>query len=319
MISRTVLRSSALHVVDYHCTHGPGDRPFAEAHLDQSISFVRRGSFGCCTLGRQHELVAGAVLIGHAGDEFTCTHDHHAGGDVCLAFHLAPAFAERLGAQGEAWRSGSLPPLAELVTLGELAASAVDGHGDLGLDEIGLVFAARFARLVGTCGERPAAALSARDRRRAVDAALWIDAHAHEAIDLDRAAAQQASSPFHFLRLFRRVLGVTPHQYLLRVRLRRAARLLAQAPERAVTDVAYDVGFADLSNFTRSFHRAAGVSPRAFRDAARGDRKIFQERLAAALHDEALFTPHRTSPPCSTTSDSAFATSPPAGASTKPH
>jgi AraC family transcriptional regulator len=318
MISHTVLRSSALHVVDYHCTHGPGDRPFAEAHANQSISFVRRGSFGCSTRGRQHELVAGAVLIGHAGDEFTCTHDHHHGGDVCLAFHLAPAFAERLGARGDAWRSGSLPPLAELVTLGELAASAADGHGDLGLDEIGLVFAARFARLVGTRVERPEG-LSARDRRRAVDAALWIDAHAHEAIDLDRVASQQASSPFHFLRLFRRVLGVTPHQYVLRVRLRRAARLLAQAPDRAVTEVAYDVGFADLSNFTRSFHRAAGVSPRAFRDAARGDRKIFQERLAAALHDEALISFNRTSPPCSTTSDSASATSQPADASTKPH
>jgi AraC-like DNA-binding protein len=138
-------------------------------------------------------------------------------------------------------------------------------------------------------------------------------------VDLDRVAAQQASSPFHFLRVFRRVLGVTPHQYLLRVRLRHAARLLAQGPDRAVTDVAYDVGFADLSNFTRSFHRAAGVSPRAFRDAARGDRKIFQERLASALHAEALFTFNRTSLPCSTTSDSACATSRPAAASTKPH
>jgi len=41
------------------------------------------------------------------------------------------------------------------------------------------------------------------------------------------------------------------------------------------------VGFADLSNFVRSFHRAAGVSPRGFRRAARGDRKIFQDRFAA--------------------------------------
>jgi AraC family transcriptional regulator len=45
----------------------------------------------------------------------------------------------------------------------------------------------------------------------------------------------------------------------------------------------YDVGFGDLSNFVRSFHRAAGVSPRRFRQAAKGDRKIFQERLAPAF------------------------------------
>ena len=88
-------------------------------------------------------------------------------------------------------------------------------------------------------------------------------------------------SAFHFLRLFMRVLGVTPHQYLLRARLRRAARLLAEDDTRSITDVAYDVGFNDVSNFVRSFHRAAGVPPRMFRRAAYGDRKIFQERPGA--------------------------------------
>jgi AraC-like DNA-binding protein len=119
----------------------------------------------------------------------------------------------------------------------------------------------------------------ARDRRRAVETALWIDAHSHRQIDLEHAAGQAELSPFHFLRLFASVLGVTPHQYLVRSRLRHAARLLAD-DERPVTDVAYDVGFGDLSNFVRTFHRAAGVSPRRFREASRGMRKIFQERLA---------------------------------------
>lgn len=52
--------------------------------------------------------------------------------------------------------------------------------------------------------------------------------------------------------------------------------------EAQAGDVAFEAGFADLSNFVRSFHRAAGVSLRAWRRAARGDRKIFQERLAAS-------------------------------------
>ena len=83
---------------------------------------------------------------------------------------------------------------------------------------------------------------------------------------------------FHFLRLFSAALGATPHQVLVRARLRHAARLLADGG-RSITDVAYDVGFGDLSNFVRTFRRAAGVSPRGFRRAARGDRKIFQERI----------------------------------------
>ena len=74
-------------------------------------------------------------------------------------------------------------------------------------------------------------------------------------------------------------LGVTPHQYLVRRRLCVAAQRLADQ-DRPVTDIAFEAGFGDLSNFVRSFHRAAGVSPQGFRRAARGDRKIFQERLA---------------------------------------
>src|SRR5262249_32363781 len=123
------------------------------------------------------------------------------------------------------------------------------------------------------------ARITARDRRRAVEAALWLEANAHRDIELEDAARQAGVSPFHFLRLFSGVLGVTPHQYLLRSRLRRAARPLA-ADDKPVTEIAYDVGFNDLSNFVRTFHRAAGVSPLKFRQASRGQRKIFQERLA---------------------------------------
>jgi len=107
------------------------------------------------------------------------------------------------------------------------------------------------------------------DRRRAVEVALWLDARCDEEISLDDAAALADLSPFHFLRVFRAVLGVTPHQYLVRTRLRRAARLLADAPSMPITEVALAVGFADLSNFVRTFHRAAGRSPRAFRAFAR--------------------------------------------------
>ena len=165
------------------------------------------------------------------------------------------------------------------MVIAEAAQAAVDGRVDAGLEELSLWLAARFVDVAS--GEvTPVSSASLRERRRAVDAAMWIDAHASEPIDLARVAAHAGASPFHFLRSFNQVLGVTPHQYLVRSRLRRAARLLAD-PERAITDIAMDVGFNDLSNFVRTFHRAAGVSPRGFRKAAQGDRKIFQDRIAA--------------------------------------
>ncbi len=114
-----------------------------------------------------------------------------------------------------------------------------------------------------------------------MEAALWLDSNSGRPVALEDAARQAALSPFYFLRIFGKVIGVTPHQYLVRSRLRRAARLLAEEA-RSITDIALDVGFADLSNFVRTFGRAAGVSPRSFRRAAKGDRKIFQERIAGA-------------------------------------
>ena len=57
--------------------------------------------------------------------------------------------------------------------------------------------------------------------------------------------------------VFRRATGITPHRYWS-CALRRAAALLADT-SRPVTDIAYDAGFGDLSNFVRTFHREAGA------------------------------------------------------------
>ena len=277
MGATTLLRTRSLRVEDYRCEVDRAARPYTELHHGFSISYVRKGSFGYCTRGEAHELVAGSLLVGRPGEEYVCTHDH-AVGDECLSLHFAPELVDDVGCGPQGWHAGALPPLPELVVLGELTQSAAEGRSDLGLDELALCLAERFLA-VASGRERAEPRAHERDRRRAVDAALWIEAHAHEEIDLDGAAREAGLSAFHFLRTFAKVLGVTPHQYLVRARLRRAARLLADE-ERAITEIAFAVGFGDLSNFVRTFHRAAGVSARAFRRAARGDRKILQDRIA---------------------------------------
>ena len=284
MIRTPLLKHRSIAVSDFRCTAGPGDKPFAEQFGCHSVSYVRKGSFGCQSRGRTFELVTGSVLVGFPGDEYVCTHDHVCG-DECLSFFLEPELVEAIGGRTETWRIGAAPPLPELMVLGELAQAAADGRSDIGLDEVGHLFASRFVDAVSD-RTRKTVAIKTRDRRRAVETAQWIEANSDQPIDLDAAANQAGISPFHFLRLFSRVLGVTPHQYLVRSRLRHAARLLADE-EISVTDVAYDVGFGDLSNFVRTFHRAAGVSPGAFRDAARGKRKMGKRKIfqaTPALH-----------------------------------
>ena len=278
MVATTVYRQGAISVVDYRCSAGPRDRPFVERHASFSVSYVRKGSFGYRVSDRSYELVTGSVLLGHRGDEYMCTHDHVVG-DECLSFYLEPSLIDAIGGRTEIWRAAGVPPLPALMLLGELGQAALEGRSDVALDEVGISFAARLVDLVAG-RTRPPPDARASDRRRAVEAAMWIDSHSHDPIDLDGAAREVGLSSFHFLRLFSRVLGVTPHQYLVRSRLRRAARLL-MGDARSITEIAFEVGFGDLSNFVRTFHRAAGVSPRRFRRAAKGDRKIFQERLAA--------------------------------------
>src|SRR3954451_5608974 len=258
MTATTLLQRDSISVHDFRCTVRANDTPFVERHCSHSVSYVRRGSFGYQSRGRLFELVTGSVLVGHPGNEYVCTHDHVCG-DECLSFFLAPELVDTIGGRDEVWQIGAAPPLPELMVLGELAQAAADGRSDVGLEEAGALFASRFIQVVSGRARQPTRA-SARDRRRAVETAHWIEAHSNREIDLEQTALRADISPFHFLRVFSSVLGVTPHQYLVRSRLRHAARLLTD-DDIAVTDIAYDVGFGDLSNFVRTFHRAAGVSP----------------------------------------------------------
>ncbi len=268
-------------VARYSCSETALVRPYVEEHSRWSISYVHRGSFGCTCRGRSYELIPGSVLVGKPNEEYQCTHDHYLGGDECLAFFFAPELVDEMDTKHHVWQSTAMPPLAELAVMGELAQSIAEGRSDLGLDEVALALASRFVKV--KAGEPLArVCVHPADRRRAVTSALWIEAHCDQALNLQTMARHAGLSTFHFLRSFHAVLGVTPHQYLVRCRLRRGARLLADE-DRSVTDIASDAGFSDLSNFVRSFRRAAGLSPGRFRLAAQGNRKIFQERMAVAM------------------------------------
>ena len=270
-----LLTGDDLQVYDVRCSAGPGDAAPPEVHTSFVLAYVRSGSFGVRTERGAHQLVAGGFMTGAPGEVYACSHEHGQG-DTCLSFHLSPALVESLGSErAAAWRSGGLPPEPELGMLGELGMAAAEGGTDVSLEEAALLLVDRFLARGGS--PRPAWAPRVVDRRRAVETALWMEAHADQPVPLATLARRAGLSAFHFLRLFTRVLGVTPHQYLVAARLRRAARLLAD-PARPVTDVAFEAGFGDLSHFVRTFRRAAGVSPGRFRRLPRAERKFLQAR-----------------------------------------
>lgn len=84
-------------------------------------------------------------------------------------------------------------------------------------------------------------------------------------LSLEQMAAETGLSRFQLLRLFRREVGMTPHAYLLQVRVERAKHRLAAGD--AIADVAVDCGFFDQSHLTQRFKRITGVTPGAFAEA----------------------------------------------------
>jgi len=253
-------------VRDVVCTHGPQDRPFQEQHTGVSIAAVIAGTFQYRTRQGGATLVPGALLLGNAGACFECGHAH-AIGDRCLAFHFTPDFFEAVavdvpGARRTDFATASLPPsdaLLPLLTDAEVAHAAGDGDA---FEELAVRYAGAALSL-----QTPATSVSqpsARDKRRVTAAVRRIDDAAHAPLSLAALARDAGMSAFHFLRTFRRVTGMTPHQFILRTRLQRAALRLRQSRD-AITTIAFEAGFNDLSTFNRRFRRLMGSSPRAYR------------------------------------------------------
>jgi AraC family transcriptional regulator len=246
------------------CTAGPSDRPFEERHASVSISIVLTGTFmyrsqlGSCVMS------AGALVLGDVGKTFECSH-RYGEGDRCLSFQFTPALFERLawdaGTHGFAFGRDRLPPLHVLAEPTARARTALARGG--AFEEIALDLAAAVVRTTRAV-ERDAAP-SASDADRIAPVLRELDAHAPESRTLADLAAAAGLSRYHFLRTFRRVTGMTPHQWVVRARLRDAATRLVttRAP---VTEIALDVGFDDLSNFIRSFRAEFGRSPRQYRN-----------------------------------------------------
>jgi len=99
--------------------------------------------------------------------------------------------------------------------------------------------------------------------RRAME---FIESHIDQPILLEQVAAAVALSPFHFHREFKRSTGMTPHQYIVHVRMERAKALLSDS-DMPLAEVAAQVGFADQSHFSSTFRRTTAMTPRNYRNA----------------------------------------------------
>lgn len=93
---------------------------------------------------------------------------------------------------------------------------------------------------------------------------VFMERYLAEKIELDKIASASFMSRFHFIRIFKRVYGLTPRQYLRDKRMNKGKELLKQGVP--VTQVCFDVGYDSLPTFSHAFKKATGYSPKEFQN-----------------------------------------------------
>lgn len=134
--------------------------------------------------------------------------------------------------------------------------------GGLAIESLVLDVASRIARHHAV---RPEALLNGDAVRRIARVKDYIEANLAEHLSLVALAGEAGLSPVHLVRLFKRVTGLSPHQYVVRRRVERAADRLA-GEGACIMETALSLGFCSQAHLTAVFRRVYGTTPAAFRE-----------------------------------------------------
>jgi AraC family transcriptional regulator len=257
----------------------PGHGPLLPVAASQDTLFVWRDGASQArvrTRGRlvHYERRAGVMDIMAADEEAFIAHDVPEAPGECLLVALPPGIRERLGEASV--KPGQLPSrfgfrdahLSDLVHALEQQCLEGEPWGGLYTESISLALA---SYLVTRYGEsqpypRPSAVPAAGRFTTALQRRLYqyIDERLASDVSLQMLAAFSGYSQQHFARLFRNTFNESPHQFLTRLRVEHAKRLL-RSDRDSLSEIALACGFADQSHFSSVFARKTGLPPGRFR------------------------------------------------------
>jgi AraC-like DNA-binding protein len=270
-VARSLRQGQEWSMSEYLCTAGPDDRPFEERHEEFSIAAVIEGTFNYRGDTGAVVMHPGAFLFGNSATCYECGHNHSTG-DRCIAFHFSPAYfaevaASIAGSGRFRFPAPMLPVTPKLLPWLVRIEARTALAERLEIDESAPRLMEAVIGAVSGTTPLPVCA-SARDARRVGDVLRYIELHAADALDLETLAGVAIMSKYHFLRTFRHIVGMTPYQFVLSVRMRRAAVRLATSSE-PVSAIAFETGFGDLSTFNGRFRDVFGMSPMVYRNRER--------------------------------------------------
>ena len=152
----------------------------------------------------------------------------------------------------------------KLRLLMETLESEVASRGESGLkffESIVTALTTHYYLTYGTLEKTVTRAPPRLSEERFSRAERFLRAHIAERIGLEDVAKAAGLSRYEFIRQFKAVAGVPPHQYLLQLKLDEGRKRLLRG--QGIAEVAYDLGFADQSHFTRHFKTRFQMTPRA--------------------------------------------------------
>ena len=253
----TLLTTTDVHVNHFdHAPHEVHTDPDEEMSTRWAVAFVHAGTFAITHDGVRRTLRRGSVLLSRPGERFRCVHHEDCPTDTCVSISFAPSAATAI----EAIWAETPWPAREIATprlayIDRRMESAVRRADHFGVERWALAVASALEDDIATARGRYAARLADVDAIVATCESIERDPTAHRSI-AERARAVGLSST-RLTHGFRRYLGESPHQYVIRWRLARAAELRSEGWN--VSESCYRAGFENLSHFSRSFQRAFGL------------------------------------------------------------
>jgi AraC-like DNA-binding protein len=276
--------SPVVTLTDVRChAHDTRCAPEEEAQSHQ-IVWVRRGVF--LKHGRNGAVLAepGQALFFNHRESFRVSHPLAAGDDCMVLSFPAQVIADVAGADPVVSDCQAAPfvcPSAtlrpeDLLAYQRLRRSALRAaHCSLEVEERALgVLRATLARALRTANRKPACLRRSTQRRRQMlvaDVRVYLARHFVEKLSLPMMARAVGSSPYHLCVIFKQVMGMPIHRYLLQLRMAYALEGLADAKD--LTSLALDLGFSSHAHFSSSFRRMYGLTPSSTR-AILGNSKI---------------------------------------------